>query len=87
MADVSDPDPDAEAMLLGKLAAVKKPIILALNKIDLIPKGELLPVIQRWTERFNFTAIVPISAKHRTQVDQLLESLFVLLAGRGAQNA
>ncbi|MDJ0782946.1 MAG: GTPase Era [Desulfosarcinaceae bacterium] len=75
MADVSAPDPDAEALLLKKLAAVKKPIILALNKIDRIPKSSLLPIIQRWTERFNFAAIVPISAKHRTQVDQLLADM------------
>jgi GTP-binding protein Era len=75
MADVSDPDPDAEALLLGKLRGVKKPILLALNKIDLIPKGDLLPIIQRWTERFNFTDIVPISAKQRTQVEQLMETM------------
>jgi GTPase len=73
MADASTPDADAEALLLSKLALVKKPIILALNKIDLVPKSHLLPTIQRWTERFNFAAIVPISAKHRDQVDQLIE--------------
>lgn len=75
MADVSDPDPDAEALLLSKLSGVKKPIILALNKIDRIPKSRLLPIIQQWTERFRFTAIVPISAKHHTQVDQLMETM------------
>jgi GTP-binding protein Era len=75
MADASAPDPEAEVLLLDKLAAVKKPVILALNKIDLIPKNQLLPVIQSWTERFNFTAIVPISAKHRTQVDELLDTM------------
>ncbi|MEJ2639259.1 MAG: GTPase Era [Desulfosarcinaceae bacterium] len=75
LADASVPDPNSEALLLSKLALVKKPIILALNKIDLIPKSDLLPIIQRWTERFNFAAIVPISAKHRTQVDRLLETM------------
>jgi GTP-binding protein Era len=75
MADVSDPDPDAEALLLSKLSGVKKPIILALNKIDRIPKSSLLPTIQRWTERFSFTAIVPISAKHNTQVNQLMQTM------------
>lgn len=75
MADASAPDPEAEAMLLNKLAAVKKPIVLALNKIDLIPKGDLLPIIQRWSERFAFKEIVPISAKHKTQVEQLLDTM------------
>jgi GTPase len=75
MADASAPDPDAEALLLGKLALGKKPVILALNKIDLVSKNHLLPIIQRWTERFNFAAIVPISARHRLQVEPLLETM------------
>lgn len=44
------------------LAAQQKPTILAINKIDLIEKDSLLPLISRLSKKAEFAAIVPISA-------------------------
>ncbi|QTA87054.1 GTPase Era [Desulfonema magnum] len=72
MADVTSPDPVSEAIVVKKLKAQKKPVILALNKTDLIKKPEILTLIDKWTNAYEFEAVVPISAKHGEQVEELL---------------
>jgi GTP-binding protein Era len=44
------------------LAAVANPVLVLLNKIDLVSKGKLLPLIQRCSEMLPGKEIVPISA-------------------------
>lgn len=73
--DVASPDPASEGLTLESLKKDRKPVILALNKIDLIPKERLLAIIARWKGRFSFEAIVPISATKGTQVDVLMETM------------
>ncbi|MFM2479496.1 GTPase Era [Celerinatantimonas sp. MCCC 1A17872] len=62
-------------MVLNKLRNVKAPIVLAVNKVDNISeKGEvLLPHLKELSTKFDFTQIVPISAKHGTNVDKLIQ--------------
>ncbi len=50
----------------------RKPVILAINKIDKIKKPELLPLIDEYNRVFNFKEIVPISALYGDGVDELL---------------
>jgi GTP-binding protein Era len=74
--DAARPDPTAEAVLAEKLAGRRRPAILALNKVDLIPdKATLLDTIARWSGRHAFSAVVPISAIDGTQVDALVEAI------------
>jgi GTP-binding protein Era len=69
--DVGTPDQPAERLLLEKLTQQRQPVLLALNKIDLIQRPALLQAIETWSQRFSFAAIVPISAKNGDQVDRL----------------
>jgi len=57
------------------LGEVGKPVILALNKIDLIKKELLLPIIEGFRNNYNFEAIVPISALKNDGVDLLLKEI------------
>ncbi len=75
MVDLDSPDPESEAIILEKLAAISKPAILALNKIDLVEKGAVYEAIDRWRGLHGFLAIVPISAEKGHQVDLLLEEM------------
>ena len=50
-------------------------LVLALNKIDLVKKDELLPVIDHWKEQLAFREIVPIAALTGDGVDILREVL------------
>jgi GTPase len=62
--------------LLGILKDVKSPAILVLNKVDLIAKNRLLPMIDHYRREHPFVEIVPISASDGTNVD-VLEKLFL----------
>ena len=79
MLDVATPNSDAEAYLIEKLATVATPTVLALNKIDLIAKPELLAMIDHWSKSHAFQAIVPISAEKGDQVDALIDTLVRLM--------
>nr|WP_231897260.1 GTPase Era [Halomonas subglaciescola] len=63
---------EEDQAVLKRLEHVTAPVILAVNKVDrLQDKTELLPWLESVGARRDFTAIVPISAKHGTQVDTL----------------
>jgi GTP-binding protein Era len=57
------------------LTPLNTPVILALNKIDLIEKQVLLSLIDICGKAYPFKEIVPISAKKGTQVDELVTSI------------
>lgn len=48
-----------------------KPIVIALNKVDRVPKPELLPLIEQWAGFAPTTEVVPISATRGDNVDVL----------------
>jgi GTP-binding protein Era len=75
MVDAAAPNSDAERYLVRKLSACKTPAILALNKIDRIPKPRLLTLIDDWSRRYDFKTVVPVSALHGTQTEPLLEAM------------
>ena len=57
------------------LARAGKPVILALNKIDLIPKPDLLPLIDQYRRLLDFVEVIPLSAREGDNVDVLGERL------------
>ena len=63
-------------------------MILVLNKVDLIAKTRLLPLIEHYRQAHPFVEIVPVSAVDGTNVD-VLERLFLQLpaGGRAALSA
>jgi GTP-binding protein Era len=50
---------------------VKTPVVLALNKVDLVRKPALLPLIEGYGRGGRFAAIVPVSAQTGENVDRL----------------
>lgn len=61
------------------LEKVKSPVILILNKIDLIDKEQLLPLITYYSELYPFKVVVPISAIKKDGTDLLLNEILKLL--------
>jgi len=74
--DVSVKPGPGDRYLLNLLKDVKTPAILALNKVDVIAKPKLLPIIDQYRRQHPFVEIVPISATDGTNVDAL-EKLFL----------
>ncbi|WKE66425.1 GTPase Era [Gallaecimonas kandeliae] len=63
---------DDDQMVLDKLKAEKKPVILAVNKVDNVKdKNSLFPHLEWLSKQHDFAAIVPISAEKGTQVEAL----------------
>ena len=74
--DVAVREGPGDRHLITLLKDVKTPAILALNKVDLIAKARLLPIIDRYRQAHPFVEFVPISATDGTNVD-VLEKLFL----------
>ena len=65
-----------EQYILDRLQATKKPVILAINKVDLIEDKEaLLPIITSYNGKYDFIATVPISAKEESNLDGLVAEI------------
>ena len=70
--------PQDEAVL--NILPESTPVILAINKVDqLEKKNDLLPFVQKISERFNFKHIIPVSAKNGVQMQVLLNEIKPLL--------
>src|SRR5579864_1660815 len=67
-------DEEAEA-ILAKLATVKHPKILVLNKIDLVPHEKLLALAKAANERLRFAHTFMVSASSGDGVDDLRRTL------------
>ena len=64
-----------DRFILQQLRRVKNPVFLVLNKIDLIAKPKLLPMIDWYRQRYEFEEIVPVSALVGDGVPELESSL------------
>lgn len=58
---------------------IQKPVILGINKIDLVEKKALLPLIDGYNRQFNFSSIIPISALKDDGLDRLTDVIVNLL--------
>ena len=67
---------EEDEWVLEQVVAGRAPVILAVNKVDLIDnKAELLPHLQFLAEQADFKAILPISALGRHNTDALLQCI------------
>ena len=81
--------PDKNSEFLEKVARMRVPVIVLINKIDQVPespdgrKGNadmvLAKLVEKWHEMLPDAEIMPISALHRFGVDQVLKRIAELL--------
>jgi GTPase len=76
MVDASRTLPHADTLLLDKGQRFGGKTVLALNKIDLVPKAKLLPLLAVFSKAFPFAALVPISARKGSGCEDLVEEVF-----------
>jgi len=77
--DASERFGHGDEFAVGLLKEYAPPTILALNKIDRIKKPLLLPLMQRYSELYNFEEIMPISALKGEGLAELLDAMVRLL--------
>ncbi len=72
MAEPFEPPAEKDKDFFEKLSHLNIPVILAINKIDLVEKDSLIPILSAYDQRFKFAEIVPISALKGTNLDLML---------------
>lgn len=69
-----------DEMVLNKLQETDKPVILVVNKVDLLDdKAELLPTIDKLKDKYHFKHIIPISALTADNTKHLEDEIAALL--------
>ena len=79
LVDASSFSGNSDELLLEVLGGITVPVVLALNKIDLLPKEKLLEVIAAHAQLYPFKEIVPVSAATGDGVEILVKLLSGLL--------
>jgi GTP-binding protein Era len=65
-----------DQFIIDQLEGIKTPVFLILNKIDQVEPNQLLPIIDKYSKRYPFAEIIPISALQGNNVNTLLEQVF-----------
>lgn len=82
MIDATDPKTGgdlAHEEAFRKLSGFNKPVFLVINKVDIVEKAGLLPVIDFYAKAFPFREIIPVSALRLDGTADLVGSLVPLL--------
>jgi len=69
--DVTEPPGKGDKFVVDLVKDAKCPVFLILNKVDLVRKSRLLPMIDRHRTAADFAEIVPVSAGTGENVDRL----------------
>jgi GTPase len=72
MMDAADPLSDEDRLVRTHLEDLKAPVVIALNKVDLVkPRGRLLPRIEECSKLMPTVEVVPISATEGINLNRL----------------
>jgi GTP-binding protein Era len=63
-----------DRFIIETLSQVKTPVFLLINKVDLVKKDALLPLMQEYSKLFHFAEIIPVSALKK-DIGGLLDSI------------
>ena len=69
-------DAQVDEFIMGHIKHKKPPLILVINKIDLIAKDKLYPMVDVYSKAYDFLEIVPVSATKEENIDDLRQSIF-----------
>ena len=73
--DASEPSGKGDEYVLDLVKHAAAPVFLLLNKIDLMKKSRLLPILERYGQMERFAEIIPISASTGDGVDRLEKAI------------
>ena len=73
--DITEELGKGDMFVIDLLQNVSVPVILVINKIDKLPRQEILKKIEQYKDLYNFDEIIPISAYKKDNVDRLISVL------------
>jgi len=68
-----------DEFLFSLIRGLDCPVFLVLTKIDLVAKDVLLPLIETLTKQYNFTEVIPVSARKHDGLDILIRKIVAAL--------
>ena len=68
-----------ERHIVEQLEKVNTPVILVINKTDMVKKDDVFAFIDAYQKIYQFAAIVPVSARNGDNTDELLKVIFKYL--------
>lgn len=68
-----------EKHIVEQLKKVKTPVVLVINKVDMVKKEEVLTFIDAYRKVYDFAAIVPVSARSGENTDELVKVIMKYL--------
>lgn len=68
-----------EKHIIEQLKKVKTPVVLVINKVDMVKREEVFAFIDTYQKQYDFAAIVPVSARTGENTDELVKVLFQYL--------
>ena len=68
-----------ERHIIDQLKKVRTPVILVINKIDMVKKEEILPAIDVYRKEYDFAEIVPVSARTGNNTAELVKVILKYL--------
>ena len=68
-----------EKHIAEQLSKVKTPVILVINKVDMVKKEEVLTFIDAYRKIYDFAEIVPVSARSGENTDELIKVILKYL--------
>lgn len=75
LVDITESLGKGDKFVIDVLKNANVPVILVINKIDKVPREEILKKIDEYKDLYNFDEIIPISAKKMDNVDRLINVL------------
>jgi len=67
--------PEGDIAIIQRLQGSKTPVFLAINKVDTVPKQDLLAIIDQYQKLYPFKEIIPLSALKGDNTDGLLKAI------------
>ena len=83
LVDVTKKYGKGDEFVLSKIKELNKPILLLLNKVDLIDKKELFKIIDEYNNLYKFDEIIPISSIKNDNIDDLIKTIKKYLPREG----
>ena len=68
-----------EKHIISQLQRVKTPVVLVINKVDMVKKEEVLTFIDAYRKEYDFAEIVPVSARSGENTKELVKVIMKYL--------
>lgn len=68
-----------EQHIVEQLKRVKTPVILVINKVDMVDNEKILEYIDTYRKVYDFAEIIPVSALREINLDDIIDSIFKYL--------